>query len=251
MFTGEFVTYLDVRQFVEATYGPLDDDSEIRFLTFLANSLTSMWADIRGDAWYQREWTVTPTDDVFAVPADLARVCSITGTVEAVAPETVDTTITYEIHDISCSAPSCSPLLPTNVERIDIGASEFVFGDGATVPDSLTISGYRKPSLVFFEVETVEGDTCLNWQDIDLPADYRTIYPKAVVGMMLFGGGDAPRGADWLNLANAEFQGMKRATRGARPGATAEERGIYQMGTKSYLKPTSCCDVAENWRLSL
>ena len=251
MFTGEFVTYLDVRQFVEATYGPLDDDAEIRFLTFLANSLTSMWADIRSDVWYLTEWTVEPEDGVFAIPSGMARVCSITGTVEAVLPETIDTTITYEIHDATCSSPSCSPLLPTNVERIEIGESEFIFGDDATTPDSLTISGYRKPSLKFFEVTEGEDGPCFNWQDLDLPEQYRTIYPKAVVGMMFFGGGDAPRGADWLNLANAEFQGLKRATNDPRPGASAAERGIYQMGTKHYLRPQSCCNVAENWRLLL
>jgi hypothetical protein len=251
MFTGEFVTYLDVRQFVEATYGPLDDDSEIRFLTFLSNSLVSMWADLKDDPWYLTEWTVEPEEGAFAIPAGMARVCSITGTVEAVLPETEDTTIAYEIHDVACSSPSCSLVLPTNVERIEIGTSEFAFGEDATTPDSLSISGYRRPTLTFFTVEEGEDGPCFTWADIDLPEQYRTIYPKAVVGMMFFGGGDAPRGADWLNLANGEFQGVKRATRGARPGATAAERGIYQMGTRAYLKPEKCCNVTENWRLSL
>lgn len=264
MFTGEIKTYLDVRTFVEATFGPLTDDSEVQFLTFLGNALDQMWTDLRRDPWYFNVWEIEPTEGTFILPADLAQPCEITGTRtildedEDPEDENTDDTVeeyTYSLHYGGCAASrssSSDSCLPSGTVRGELSATTFIPTD--TEPDSITVSGYRMPSKEFFTVVPGEGDEddCLEWADIDLPRPYRNPYAKGVLGFMFFGAGDAPRCADWINLANGEFLGLQKANRRTANGSTAAELGIYQIGSKSILTPQSCgCDVALNWRLGL
>lgn len=258
MFTGEFNTYLDVRTFVEATFGPLDDDSEVQFLVFLGNALRQMWADLRNDPWYRDTQTITAVDGEIVLPPTLGRICSAVGTITTLdadedPPDTnTDPTIDlyeYELHYETCSSASLSSsCVSSGMTRAILTASTLV---ADPVPDSVEIVGYRIPSTSFITVD--EGDPdCLVWADIDLPEMYRSPFAKAVLGMMFFGAGDAPRGADWMNFANSEFISLQKANRRHLPHSTAAEMGIYQIGTRKILAPASCgCEVAQNWMLSL
>lgn len=261
MFTGEFATYQDVREFVEAAFGPIDDDSETLFLAFMGNALNQMWADLRSDPWYRKTWTLIHEveEESFPLPSDLALVCSAVGTLtiadEDEDPEDEDTedtvtTYEYELHYEDCWESSrCTPSGKT--------AAVLTVSDITPdpTPDTIEVVGYRLPSLDFFAVEAGEGDNpdCVVWGDIDLPYIYRSPFAKAVLGMMFFGAGDAPRGADWMNFANAEFMKLQKA----RPARTlsntsAADLGIYQMGSRSILSISSCgCNVSLNWRLGL
>lgn len=257
MFAGEYRDYHDVRQLVIATYGPLDQLSEFSFLTFLGNMQQAMWADIRRHPWYLAEWTVTPADPGgFLIPDDVAMICSAVGTTEG-AGDDPDTVVTYELHRAGCTSSEVDPHLRNLVGygcgssapvRAQVGASAIVPDDE---PTSIKITGYRSPVRTFFTVEEQEDDSfCRVWREIDLPAEYRNVYAKGVVGMMFFGGGDAQRGADWLNLANGEFSDLKRANPGLISG-TPTERGMFLMGSRHYMAPTSCCQLGENWRFSV
>lgn len=248
MFNGEFKTYLDVRQFVEAAYGPLDEQSEILFLTFLSNALDQMWADIRSTPWFLDEWTVTGTGGVFTMPENLANICTVTSTVVDGDTETVTS---YQLHLDSCSQADGTQCAPQNVivdgcsvsrsGSATVGASTITLDDDTVT--EVRVAGYRRPGRAFF---TVVND-CRVWGDIDLDVPYRSVYAKAVAGMLFFGTGDAPRGADWLNLANTEFTGMIRAN--ARRLGSARDQGMYRLGSKRYLAEGCCCDMSKNWRL--
>lgn len=262
MFTGEIKTYLDVRTFVEATFGPLTEDSEVQFLTFLGNALDQVWTDLRRDPWFFDTWEIEPNEGgTFTLPADLAQPCEITGTRTILDadedPEDEDTEdtvddYTYSLHYGGCAASQDEGCLPSGTVRGELSATAFIPAD--TEPDSITLSGYRVPSKAFFTLVPGEGDEddCIEWADIDLPRPYRSPYAKAVLGFMFFGAGDAPRCADWVNLANGEILSLLKAHRRAVSGSTAAQLGIYQIGTKSILTPQSCgCDVTLNWRLGL
>lgn len=267
MFDGEFKTYLDVRQFVVNTYGPLDEAGDFQLLVFLGNAQNSMWADLRRRPFYLSEWTIDavgmPGDKTYALPDDVAMICSASGTTSVTVGEDEDavttvTTLDYTLHVAGCRA--AGTCLPGNTVTFGCAAGGALSAQvGATAivpddePDTITVIGYRTPVRSFFTVGTTDDDppvTCRTWGDIDLEPNFRNVYAKAVVGMMFFGAGDPQKGADWLNLANSEFSELKRALPGAFPGTPAEQ-GMYQMGTKSYLAPRCCCDPSENWRLTV
>lgn len=254
-FTGEMTTYLQVRRFVEANFGTLDEDSEYQLLVYMNNALGEAWADLKDWNYFLSTWTITPVEGVYALPADVARICSATGVVEGEGEEP-DVSTEYTLHEDGCTSSSCRPMGGNTVTWGcgSPGALSATVGADAIVPedepDSITLVGYRFPSKEFFTVEVVDDETCREWADIDLPQQFRTIFAKSVLGMMFFGCGDAARGADWLNLANGEFANQKRATRTGRSGQ-AQSQMLYQMGSRSYLGPAPCCTPTENWRWTL
>lgn len=255
MFSGEVRTYHDVRMMVVSAYGPLDEQSELIFLLALGNALDQMWADLREGPLYLTEWIIPKTEgDVFLLPAGIARICSARGAYEQPEDEDADPIpdLQYQLHAASCSATQgfCADrnevtwgCTPGALVRAQVGATQIVPEDE---PETIVVVGYRKPGAPFFEETGTEDAPCRDWFDIDLPPIFRNVYAKAVVGMVFFMTDDAPRGADWLNLAQSEFTQMKRANPGMVTG-TARERGMYQMGTKKYLAPQSCCDLGGDW----
>lgn len=262
MFTGEIRTYLDVRTFVEATFGPIEDDSEVQFLTFLGNALDQVWSDLKRDPWFFDSWTVEPTEGTFILPEDLALPCTVTGTrtildADEDPPDTnADPTIEtyeYDLHYGGC-AQADEDCVPRGTYLGTFSATTFIPG-GDTEPDVITITGYRMPSRAFFTIVEGEGEEpdCLNWADIDLPVQYRNPFAKAVLGLMFFGAGDAPRCADWINFANGEMLAMQKATARRTANASAAELGIYQIGGRSLLNRTICgCNISDpDWRYGL
>jgi len=254
MFSGEVRTYHDVRMMVVATYGPLDEQSELLFMLALGNALDQMWADLKENPVYLTEWEISAGEGGYVLPAGIAKICSARGTFvpeDEDDPEIPD--VQYQLHSASCSAGSgdcearnevtwgCSS---TAVTTAQVGATAIV-PDGDP-PATVVVVGYRKPGPPFFVEITVDDEPCRVWNDIDLPEIFRNVYAKAVIGMVFFMSDDAPRGADWLNLAQGEFSQLKRANPGLVTG-TARERGMYQMGAKRYLSPTSCCELGGDW----
>lgn len=237
IFAGDVTTYHDVRMFTEATFGQLDESSELQMLVYMGNVLDQLWADIRRSPWYLTTWEVTAVDDVYAIPSDVAQVCKAIGTINGVGEEP-DTEITYDLHAPECVEGVCGPAWGTVAAVVWPDRIE-PEGDA---PNTITLTGYRRPSHVFFEVEETEGGPCRVWSDIDLPAAFRNVYAKALVGFMFFGAGDHARGGDWLNLANSEFGNLKRANPGVVSG-TPRQQGMYRAASRSYLSPLRCCDL--------
>ena len=245
MFTGEVRTYLDVRNFVEAVYGPLDEASETQMLVFMGNALDQMWADVRKSSWFYDEWELTPVEGVFTLPAGVARICDIVGTTTTVGDDDSEssTEVTYELHLRGCGGSPCDGSVLQAVVNPVTGT---ITPDDE--PNTLMVSGFRRPSHQFF-TETTTGTPpapCRLWADIDLPVPFRTAYAKAVAGFMFFGAGDHQRAGDWLNLANGEAANLRVAMPEIVDG-TPEQRGIYRLGTKTFFAPTCGCNATGEW----
>lgn len=245
MFDGRMTTYLHVREFVEATYGPLDDDSERQFLVMMGNALDQMWGDLRKSNYYLTSWEIerAETAPFYPPPEDLAAACSASGSVTV---DEVTTTTRLEMHLAACPT-ACSDSTARNPgwKVLSMGATGMEPEDGYE-PDIITITGYRRPSHQFFTYD--DENHCYTWADIDLPPVFRNVFAKGVLGLVFFSGGDAPRGADWLSLANGEFASLRRSNPAVVDG-TASQRGIYKMGSRSYLEPRGCCDLSEEWTI--
>jgi hypothetical protein len=249
MFNGEIKTYLDVRRFVEASFGTLDNDSELQFLVMAGNVLQQMWADIRRSPFFLSSWTVLPTSGDFLIPDDLALAKSIEGTLED------DSKVMYSLHTAGC-AGSAGCVRPMNTVSYDCsppGTKGTATIEGARIvpsdePVSLEICGYRSPAKALFTYD--EEEQCRTWLNIDMPAEYRSVFAKAVVGMMFFACGDAAKGADWLSLSNTEFSSLKSA-HGAGIAGDRQVQAMYRLGSKRYISAGSCCNPGENWRYML
>lgn len=249
MFTGETKTYLDIKDFVEANYGPLDEAGEYQFLVYLGNMIDSMWADLRKSTWYLSQWTITPVDGIYSLPSDLARVCSVTGTTAGVSPAP-DVTKIYDLHLAGCSAGNggCArdsvSWSSAGTVSASVGATAIVPTD---TPTTMTVIGYRRPVHAFFTYDNTTH--CRTWADIDLPEVFRNVFGKAVVGMMFFGGGDSPRAADWLNFANDEFVTLRRTNPEVVDGTPAQ-RGAYIMASKRLFHDCGC-HLGDGWQSTL
>ena len=246
MFDGQLKTYLDIRQYVEAMMGPFDEATDVAFLVHMGNALQTIWADIRKDPYYYATWTATKVGDGYPLPPELGLLCSAVGTFDGVG-DAPDRTVTYDLHRVGCTnSRGCHPSLGADHQPAYLGASALIIEGGAEdFPDSVKFEGYRVPGPPFFTVE----DDCRFWEDIDLPGGFHNVFAKATAGMMFYLGGDSGRGAEYLNLANAEFTQLKVAWRNNH--GSPEELGIYKLGSRRLFGPRRCCNLADNWRLSL
>jgi hypothetical protein len=189
LFDGHFRTYLDVRHLVESQLGPLDSDGHFAFMTCLGNALASAWAELKDFPYFYEEWTLEGEDGVYALPGDVASICS------------------PALHLEGCrSAPAACSGGP-DVCTISVRSGKITC---PTADDTLTVKGQRRPKDEFFVLN--EATKCVDWQDIDLPAWARSPYAKAVLGMTMFACGH-PQGVDWITLAAGELREALAANR--------------------------------------
>ena len=189
LFDGHFRTYLDVRHLVESQLGPLDSDGHFAFMTCLGNALASAWAELKDFPYFYEEWTLEGEDGVYALPGDVASICS------------------PALHLEGCrSAPAACNGGP-DVCTISVRSGKITC---PTADDTLTVKGQRRPRDEFFVLN--EATKCVDWQDIDLPTWARSPYAKAVLGMTMFACGH-PQGVDWITLAAGELREALAANR--------------------------------------